>query len=49
LLVGVAGADSAKDILKDSGVQGGLVVHIGAGDGELTAALAGKDGYIVQG
>ncbi|MEK6236261.1 MAG: PQQ-binding-like beta-propeller repeat protein, partial [Planctomycetales bacterium] len=29
-------------ILKETGVQGGLIVHLGCGDGELTAALAGE-------
>jgi len=39
----------AEAILRDSGVQGGLVVHIGCGQGELTAALYPNDRYIVQG
>ncbi len=29
----------AEEILKESGVKGGFVVHIGCGDGRLTAAL----------
>ena len=32
-------AQIAKEILDASGVTGGLVVHIGCGDGKLTAAL----------
>jgi len=44
-----ARADEAERILKESGVTGGLVVHVGCGDGRLTAALCAKDGYIVQG
>ena len=44
-----AGADLASDILKDAGVKGGLVVHVGCGDGALTAALRANDSYIVQG
>ena len=40
---------SAKDILKDSGIRGGLVVHLGCGDGKLTAALRADDSYLVQG
>ena len=39
----------AKDILDATGVKGGLVVHIGCGDGHLTAALRANDSYIVQG
>ncbi len=39
----------AEDILKDAGVAGGLVVHVGCGDGRLTAALHSGDGYLVQG
>ena len=32
-------AEDAAEILKSAGVTGGFVVHLGAGDGELTAAL----------
>ena len=35
--------------LKDSGVKGGLVVHLGCGDGKLTAALRANDSYLVHG
>jgi len=54
MLVGIftanlAVADPATDILKETGVTGGLVVHIGCGDGTLTAALHTNDGYVVQG
>ena len=44
-----AAAEDAQQILKQSGVQGGLVVHLGAGDGSLTAALRANDMYQVQG
>ena len=30
--------DAAKNIMKETGIHGGLVVHIGCGDGKLTAA-----------
>ena len=40
--------DQASEILDPTGVPGGLIVHLGCGDGRLTAAFA-KDGYIVQG
>ncbi|MCK5172216.1 MAG: class I SAM-dependent methyltransferase, partial [Planctomycetes bacterium] len=45
-----AGADSeAQRILDATGVKGGLVVHIGCGDGRLTAALRANDSYVVHG
>ncbi|HUS92011.1 MAG TPA: PQQ-binding-like beta-propeller repeat protein [Phycisphaerae bacterium] len=50
ILVGdLALAGPAADILKEAGVTGGLVVHVGCGDGTLTAALRANDGYLVQG
>jgi len=39
----------AAEILKATGVRGGIVVHLGSGDGELTAALKANDSYQVQG
>lgn len=42
-------AESAGDILKASGIRGGLVVHVGCGDGRLTSALRVNDSFIVQG
>ena len=39
----------ARRILDASGASGGLVVHVGCGDGKLTAALRAGDGYLVQG
>lgn len=39
----------ATQILEATGVKGGLVVHIGCGDGRLTAALCPDDGYVVHG
>jgi len=35
----------AKEILGTSGVQGGIVVHVGCGDGKLTAALHAGEGW----
>ena len=49
---GAARADAAataKDILDATGVRGGLIVHIGCGDGTLTAALRASDAYVVHG
>lgn len=42
-------ADTAADIIKASGVQGGLVVHLGCGDGKITAGLCRNNRYLVQG
>jgi len=39
----------ACEILDASGVAGGLVVHVGCGDGKLTAALRASDRYLVHG
>ncbi len=54
LLASLAGSParaepSAQDILEASGVRAGLVVHLGCGDGKLTAALAAGDALVVQG
>ncbi len=38
-----------QQILEASGVRGGLVVHLGCGDGRLTAALGQSDSYLVHG
>jgi outer membrane protein assembly factor BamB len=42
-------AAQAKKILAESGARGGLIVHVGCGSGDLTAALRASDSYIVQG
>ena len=47
-LLGDANQDAAQ-ILKQSGVTGGFIVHIGVGTGELTAALRQGEGIQVQG
>ncbi|MHC4203160.1 MAG: outer membrane protein assembly factor BamB family protein [Planctomycetota bacterium] len=39
----------AQQILNDTGVKGGLIVHIGCGDGTLTGALRANDSYLVHG
>jgi len=39
----------ARHILDATGVKGGLVVHIGCGDGKLTAGLHVNDSYLVHG
>ena len=42
-------AETAEQILDASGVEGGLIVHVGCGDGRLTAALRVNDRFIVHG
>ena len=39
----------AGQILETTGVRGGLIVHVGCGDGKLTAALRANDHYVVHG
>ena len=42
-------ATSGDEILQMAGVEGGLVVHLGCGDGRLTASLRVNDRYLVHG
>ncbi|MEW6357323.1 MAG: PQQ-binding-like beta-propeller repeat protein [Planctomycetota bacterium] len=42
-------AQDAAHILEAGGVKGGLIVHLGCGDGKLTAALRVNDRYMVHG
>ncbi len=56
VLTGAARADAgrepqvlAREILDATGVTGGLIVHFGCGNGELTAALRASDSYVVHG
>ncbi|NQT88257.1 methyltransferase domain-containing protein, partial [bacterium] len=44
-----AQAEQASAILEASGVKGGLVVHLGCGDGRLTVALRANDRTLVHG
>jgi outer membrane protein assembly factor BamB len=44
-----ASAEDTAKLLADAGVTGGLVVHLGCGDGTLTAALRTGDGIVVHG
>jgi len=41
--------ETAADLVRESGVSGGLIVHVGCGDADWTAALRINDRYIVQG
>ena len=42
-------AEQARQILEETAVKGGLIVHIGCGNGKLTAALRVNDSYLVHG
>lgn len=42
-------AAGAREPLRQAGLQGGLVVHLGCGDGRLTAALHASDAFLVHG
>lgn len=42
-------AVSAQDIVRESGVRGGLIVHLGCGDGEMTVALRADERCLVEG
>jgi outer membrane protein assembly factor BamB len=44
-----APADDAREILGPDGLRGGLIVHVGCGDGSLTALLRGDGNAVVQG
>ena len=48
-LLAVTRGQDARQILSTTGVRGGLVVHLGCGDGRLTAALRSSDAYLVHG
>ncbi len=41
--------ETGAEILDSAGVTGGLVVHVGCGDGRLTAELGEAESFIVQG
>ena len=55
ILIGLAIASSAnpaaglEDVFAITSVKGGLVVHLGCGDGKLTAALHANKSFIVHG
>ena len=38
-----------REVLDHSGISGGLIVHVGCGDGELTAELGEGEGFLVHG
>ena len=42
-------AGQARRILAEAGVAGGMIVHVGCGDGKLTAALRSSGSFMVHG
>ena len=46
---GAAPLQEARTVLQKANVNGGLVVHVGCGDGRLTASLRMGDSYVVHG
>ena len=44
-----AASKLARQVLEATGVEGGLIVHLGCGDGRLTAALRKDEAYVVHG
>jgi len=46
---GATAREQGAQILQSAGITGGLVVHLGCGDGALTAALHAGEGFLVQG
>ena len=40
---------SARDIVTSSGIQGGLVVHLGSGGGSFPTGLCANDSFVVHG
>ncbi|MBT3201836.1 MAG: PQQ-binding-like beta-propeller repeat protein [Phycisphaerales bacterium] len=49
LSVSLCARGGVVDSVKSSGVTGGLVVHVGCGDGKITAALRVNNSFVVQG
>ena len=42
-------AEDARQILDATGARGGLIVHLGCGDGQLTTALHASESFLVHG
>jgi hypothetical protein len=42
-------AENAEEIIRKTGIKGGLIVHLGCGNAELTAALKQNDRFFVHG
>jgi outer membrane protein assembly factor BamB len=48
-LLGAEADSQAQRIIETTGIQGGLIVHVGCDQGALTTALHRSDRYVVQG
>ena len=46
---GESDSERARQILSQSGIRGGLVAHLGCGDGRVTAELHANERYLVHG
>ncbi len=46
---GATEREQARQVLQAAGVRGGLIVHLGCGEGRLTAALAAEGPFLVHG
>ena len=49
IFTGFVTAEDAQEILNASEIKGGLIVHLGCGNGKLTATLHANDRYLVHG
>ena len=49
LVCSVSPAGSAVELIENIDLEGGLIVHVGCGDGSLTASLCSDDNFVVQG
>ncbi len=49
LVTSVYGARSAEELIQQTGTQGGVVAHLGCGNGQLTADLCLNDRFLVHG
>ena len=49
LFTGWVTAQDGAAVLEQSGIAGGVVVHLGCGEGALTTQLAASEAYVVQG
>lgn len=47
--ISVCSAQTPGQILQESGIQGGLIVHLGCGDGRRTVGFCANDRYLVHG
>jgi SAM-dependent methyltransferase len=42
-------AENAEEIVRKTGIKGGLIIHLGCGNGELTTSLKQNDRFFVHG